>query len=113
MSVLDQAGEAKAKVYAILKKFIPQESIDQAWQEIEEAGIFSGKTREGMNYEQALERAKTNLVMRPHWRRHWLTFENGQHVELRDDGSTHKWCPQHHGMAATDWCDAPQSPDEP
>jgi predicted glutamine amidotransferase len=68
---------------------------------------------ENMTYSQALERAKTQPVMRRHWKRHWLTFENGTHLDLRDDGSVHAWCPLRHDMVATDWRDAPQSPDEP
>lgn len=68
---------------------------------------------ENMNYEQALDRAKTQPVMRPHWKQRWLTFEKGTHLELLDDGSVHEWCPLQEDMAATDWRDAPQSPDEP
>lgn len=66
-----------------------------------------------MDYQQALERAKTHLVMRSHWKRRWLIFAKGQHLELHDDGSVHEWCPLHHDISATDWFDAPSSPDEP
>lgn len=63
-------------------------------------------------YQHALERAKSAPVMRAHWKRHWLTFENGQHLELHDDGSTHEWCPLRHDMEATDWIDAPKAADD-
>lgn len=33
-------AEPKTLFYTILSKYIPQESLDQAWQEIKEAGIF-------------------------------------------------------------------------
>lgn len=105
--------QAKQILYTILSKYVSQESIDEVWQEVKEAGIFSGQGDDGMNYEKALERAKSRPVMRPQWKQRWLTFENGRHLELYDDGSVHEWCPLHPDMAATDWIDAPRSPDEP
>lgn len=35
-----EARDQRTLFYTILSKYIPQESIDQAWQEIKEAGIF-------------------------------------------------------------------------
>lgn len=106
--------DAKKILYAVLTKYYAQDAtLDAVWQEVKEAGIFSDQGSNVMNYEQALERAKATPVMRAHWKRHWLTFENGQHLELHDDGSTHEWCPLRHDIAATDWVDAPQSQDQP
>lgn len=34
--------QAKQILYGILSKYISQESIDEVWQEVKEAGIFSG-----------------------------------------------------------------------
>lgn len=34
--------QARQILYAILSKYISQESIDEVWQEVKEAGIFSG-----------------------------------------------------------------------
>jgi hypothetical protein len=66
-----------------------------------------------MNYEQALQRAKITPVMRPHWHWVWLTFEGGRHRLLHDDGRVEAWRACKADRKATDWVDAPRSPDEP
>jgi hypothetical protein len=37
-----RTAAAKEILYAVLTKYVSQESIDEAWQEIKEAGIFTG-----------------------------------------------------------------------
>lgn len=68
-----------------------------------------------MNYDQALERAKTTPVMRPHWRWVWLTFEKGRHLLLYDAGRVEPvdpWKALKNDRDATNWMDAPRSPDD-
>lgn len=65
-----------------------------------------------MTYTEALERAKTTPVMRPHWRYTWLSFEDGQHCKLYDDGRIAPWSPDLRDIEATDWIEAPKPVDE-
>lgn len=63
-----------------------------------------------MTYTEALERAKSTPVMRPHWCWIWLTYNKGKHVLLNDNGQETKW---NNGTKAdreaTDWIEAPKN----
>lgn len=65
-----------------------------------------------MNYQQALERAKSTPVMRPHWRHYWLIWENGQYLELNYLGIVKRWFVLTWEKEATDWIEAPKPVDE-
>lgn len=61
-----------------------------------------------MTYTEALERAKSTPVMRPHWKYFWLIFENGRYLELNYFGLTSLWYPMPIERYVTDWIEAPK-----
>lgn len=66
-----------------------------------------------MNYNEALERAKSTPVMRSHWHWIWLIYKDGKHLLENDDGQVEKWGNGTKAdREATDWIEAPKPVDE-